>query len=868
MRDREVPGGGRIGLPALAYTKEIGADPMPVVVIVDDQTINLKILSRFARAIGPEVVVRTFASGEQALEDIFASPPDLIVTDYVMPRLNGEDLIRLCRERDATREVPIIVVTAYEDRDFRYRALDAGASDFLVSPVDNREFRTRARNLLALRQHQQALRSRAVSLEHELESAAHAYAAEIGRREQQLRRVIDTGPALIRAVDAEGRILVLNSRHDEFFTGATEAAAGTFQGEAFGSEYAERHRELDDRVIAARATIADAEEALIDCRQRQRVLLTTKAPILAGDGRVGEIVTVSLDITERKEGERAVRESEQRFRNLVEGSVLGIVIERDGVPVFANRTYARIFGFETVEDLLAFPSLDVFFSPSERERLNYHRGQATTQPLASSSEYSCVRRDGHPISVEMVTQQVYWGGLPALQSTVADITLRKAYEERLHRQANFDEVTGLPNRVLAFDRLRRAVVAANRHHHKGALLFLDLDHFKKINDTWGHAIGDQLLRQSADRLLACIREEDTVARLGGDEFTIILPNLPLASHTEPVVHKILQAFSQPFRLDRHEAFVSASIGITVFPDDSDDPAQLMQNADTAMYRAKEQGRHTFQFFTPMLNQQAMERMRIEAHLGHALDRGEFEVHYQPIIDLRSGQIVGAEALLRWTNPELGSLGPDVFVPLAEDTGLIVPLGLWVVQTACHQLSQWRRHGLPDLGMAVNISSRQLRVNGLVDGIAAALAAAKIPPESLELEITEGCLMQDSAETTETIQALDRLGVRLALDDFGTGYSCLSYLKDLPVDTVKIDKSFTANVTTNSRSATVVEAIIAMAHRLGIRIIAEGVETEPQVDFMRTRGCDLAQGYYYSPPVAGPVMYDWCFGAERLSRRAR
>jgi EAL domain-containing protein (putative c-di-GMP-specific phosphodiesterase class I) len=322
------------------------------------------------------------------------------------------------------------------------------------------------------------------------------------------------------------------------------------------------------------------------------------------------------------------------------------------------------------------------------------------------------------------------------------------------------------------------------------------------------------------------------------------------------VHKILSAFSSPFVLGRNEAYVTASIGVSVFPDDSDEPATLMQNADAAMYRAKEQGRNTFQFYTPELNDRAAERMRFESLLVHALDRGEFNVYFQPIVDLRSGELAGAEALIRWKNPELGHLLPERFVPLLEDIGLIGPVGLWMLEGGCRQLSRWRRLGLPHLSVSVNVSSRQLRDKAFVRQVAEIIDRYGIPPQQLELEITEGSLMMDVDETTGTLRALDKLGVGLALDDFGTGYSCLRYLKNLPVDTVKIDKSFIANVSTSSSDASVVEAIIALAHRLDIRVVGEGVENNQQLDFVRGRGCDLAQGFYFSEPLCADEFAEW------------
>ena len=840
---------------------------MALVVIVDDQAINLKILSRFARAVSADVIVHTFESPLEALELIARQPPDLIVTDFVMPTMSGEDFIVRCRQMPNARDVPIIAVTAYEDREYRYRALNAGASDFLLSPFDGQEFCTRARNLLALRHYQMSLKSRATLLESELAASVRQHAEDVRRREELLRRVVNTVPALIRTTDTDGTVLFVNSFHEAFFALDGAGRRGSSETELFGEEYGRKHLDLDGRVVDSGEAVFGVEENLVDRHGRDRVLLTTKAPICDGLGAVDQIVTVSLDITERKRVEQEIRESEERFRSLVEGSVLGIVIERDGVPIFANQTYARIFGYDDPVEILGLKSLERLFAPNERNRPGgLGRADEGGHRPAEAREFQCVRKDGTLIWVEIQTQDVTWNGAHALQSTVADVSLRKGYEERLQRQANFDEITGLPNRMLALDRLSTAVISATRHRHRGGVLFLDLDQFKKINDTWGHATGDQLLKMAADRIRGSVRQEDTVARLGGDEFTVILPDIDSPAHVEPVIHKILNAFSDPFVLGRHEAFVTASIGVSVFPDDSDDPAALMQNADAAMYRAKEKGRNTFQYFTPELNERATERMRMEGNLMHALDRQEFILHFQPIVDVRSHRLVGAEALLRWSNADLGLLPPERFVPLAEDTSLILPVGRWILDTACRQLSRWRRSGHAQMTISVNISARQLRAKGLVEAVSQALQGHAVPSHCLELEITEGCLMSDLEETSAALHALDRLGVRLALDDFGTGYSCLSYLKQLPVDTVKIDKSFVLNVSRDPGDAAVVEAIIAMAHRLGIRVVGEGVETNDQLEFIRLRGCDLAQGFFFSRPLSGEAFCAWSREWQELGTR--
>ncbi len=822
---------------------------MTVIMLVDDRVTNLTILGQYAKSVEADVTVCAFDNPVAALDSLSETAPDLIVTDFLMPGLNGEEFVRRCREHPTTAEVPIIVVTAYGEGEYRYRALEAGATDFLLNPVDGREFCTRARNLLTLRRQQLVIRQRAESLQAELEEAMQQHAKEILERERTLRRVINTVPALVRAADTDGRLIFLNSYHERYGDFDLGAAIGCAEEDIFGDAYGARHRDMDRRMIECGDVVSDVEEKVKDRSGRERVLLTNKAPLCDSDGRVSSIVTVSSDITELKRGEQAMRESEQRFRSLVEGSVMGIVIDVGGNPVFANQTFADIFGYDGPDDILALPSLDAIYASSDRMRIKHYRdARAKGESAPEDYEYQGRRKNGSLIWLQSRVRSILWKGHHAVQSTITDITLRKEYEERLQRQANFDWITDLPNRVLALDRLNSAVIGARRHDRKVGLLYIDLDHFKKVNDTLGHAAGDQLLKQAAGRIKNCVREVDTVARLSGDEFAIVLPDIHAAKDTETVAHKILEAFSHPFDLDGQEAFVTASIGVTVCPDDGDDPNVLIQNADAAMYRAKEQGRNTNQFYTSELNERAIARIRIEGLLRRALERKQLFLHYQPVVDIASGKTVCVEALLRWNAPEVGAVTPEQFIALAEDTGLIVPIGEWVLHTACHQVASWRKAGLAPVCLSVNISSRQFRGGVLVDSVTRALRENGMAASSLQLEITEGLLMDDLPDTKAALQELQTMGVRLAVDDFGTGYSSLSYLKRFPVTALKIDKSFIRDIPTDSGDATLVEAIVAMAHRLELQVIGEGIETQKQLDFVRSRGCDLAQGHYFSRPL--------------------
>ena len=425
---------------------------------------------------------------------------------------------------------------------------------------------------------------------------------------------------------------------------------------------------------------------------------------------------------------------------------------------------------------------------------------------------------------------------------------RAQREEQIRFLALHDALTGLPNRVCARDRLGQALAHAHRAGGRVALLFLDLDNFKGINDGLGHNVGDALLKAVASRIRAGLRETDTLSRQGGDEFLIVLPDLGEGESVAQVAEDILKRLGEPFAIEGQELFTTLSIGVAVYPEDGEDFESLLKNADTAMYKAKEEGRNTYRFFAESMNQAAEERLLLRRWIRQGLDMGLFALHYQPQVDLASGRIVGAEALLRLDHPEQGSVPPDRFIPVAEESGLIVPLGQWVLRAACRQAAAWRRAGAPDLTVAVNISAVQFRRADLVAQVEAALADAGLPPQGLELELTESVLMDNAAAALDSLGRLTSLGIRLAIDDFGTGYSSLAYLKRFRVDRLKIDRSFVRDVTSDPEDATIVEAVIQMARGLGLRTLAEGVEDAATRDFLVARGCDEVQGYLFGRPV--------------------
>jgi diguanylate cyclase (GGDEF)-like protein/PAS domain S-box-containing protein len=461
-----------------------------------------------------------------------------------------------------------------------------------------------------------------------------------------------------------------------------------------------------------------------------------------------------------------------------------------------------------------------------------------------------IRRNGSDAAIEDSAAPIHdrRGQVTGAVMVFHDVSSARALSLRMSYLAQHDSLTDLPNRTLLNDRLHRAIVLAERHRQRLAVLFLDVDRFKHINDSVGHVIGDRLLQSLAERLVTCVRNSDTVSRQGGDEFVILLSEVTHAADAAVSAEKLLLAMSEPHRIDQHDLEVTVSIGIATYPDDGTDAETLLKRADFAMYHAKESGRNKYQFFEPKMNVRAIERQSLENELRHALERREFAMHYQPKVNLRSGAITGIEALIRWHHPQRGLVLPAQFIPIAEECGFIVPIGQWVLRESCQQAKLWRDAGLPSVRMAVNVSTVELRAKDFLTGLRDILMETGLDPLHLELELTETFLMQDMTSTAAVLRAINELGVRLTLDDFGTGYSSLSHLKRFPIGTLKIDQSFVRNVTTDADDASIVSAVINMAKSLDMCVVAEGVETPQQLAFLREQNCPEGQGYYFNRPV--------------------
>jgi diguanylate cyclase (GGDEF)-like protein/PAS domain S-box-containing protein len=529
----------------------------------------------------------------------------------------------------------------------------------------------------------------------------------------------------------------------------------------------------------------------------------------------------------------------------------------DGQCNYASPSISTVLGYQP--DEITGQTVLQFMHPDDKKSKRRLMGKLLDNNFEKAINYRVRHKDGHYVWLETFSKPLENDDGSRISEILAlsrDVTERKENEERLTYLANYDSLTGLPNRTLFRDRLGSALARAKRSKSQFALFFLDLDRFKNINDSLGHHAGDELLRGVSKRLEQFARKNDTIARLGGDEFTIILEDINGPEDASLVAQKILEIMTPAFILDGHEVVASPSIGITIYPDDASDMQSLLKNADTAMYQSKDKGRNRYQFYTADMNAKAYEHLILENALRHALEREEFRLYFQPQIDLHTEGVIGIEALVRWQHPEKGLISPDEFVPFAEDTGLIHPIGEWVLNAACQELVRWREAGIAPLPIALNLSMRQFLKTSFVDMIQETLNKSDIDPALIELEITESFLAHNADQTALTLHKLRDLGIKISVDDFGTGYSSLSYLKKFPLNTLKIDKSFIKDISTDPDGATIAEAIIGLGKSLRLNVIAEGVESEDQVFFLRSRGCDRVQGFLFSRPLSSADIMEW------------
>jgi len=673
--------------------------------------------------------------------------------------------------------------------------------------------------------------------------------AEARRSNQMLEAVIDSIPQRIFWKDLNSRYLGCNMAFArDAGLAYPEQVVGKSDTDLPWCRFASEMTEYDTEVVSTGVPRMNYEvELMIDGEYRTRI--TSKQPFTDGDGRVIGVLGSYQDVTERKRADLALRLQSRALDASVNAILITAPSPAGNLIEYVNPAFMRITGYDPAE-VIGHDCRVLQRDDREQEGVALIR-----EALAANREVSAVvrnyRKDG-----ALFWNQLFIAPVPDADGVIThhigvinDVTELIRYQEQLEYQANYDSLTRLPNRNLLRDRLEHALVLARRHHSGVAVVFLDLDGFKNVNDSLGHSVGDRLLGVVAERLTRCSRTSDTIARHGGDEFVIVMTGTVDEKSLIAWMERVRSSIAEPVWLDGNELYVGCSMGASLFPQDGDDAETLMKKADVAMYRAKDMGRNTFQFYQPEMNASAGVRLNLERRLRRALRDNEFLLHYQPQVDIGSGQIVGIEALVRWHDPEVGLVPPSSFIPLAEESGLIGPLSEWVLREACRQNKAWQDEGLPPARVSVNLSARVFQQRDIAKLVMQVLAETGLEPKYLELELTESTIMRNAEEAVSMLNELHALGIGLAIDDFGTGYSSLSYLKRFPVDRLKIDRSFVSDIGVSGDDETITSAIIALAHSLKLQVIAEGVETSAQLDFLRERECDEMQGYYFAKPLS-------------------
>ncbi|MFZ5968012.1 MAG: EAL domain-containing protein [Bacillota bacterium] len=797
----------------------------PLLLVVDDSKYMRMTIRQAMELEGYEVLEGE--NGEEAIELFLTHKPDIILIDFVMPIMDGLAACSKLQTLPKGSSTPIIMITSLTDDQFVDQAFEAGATDYITKPINWAVLRRRVRRLVK----------------------AKYTEVSLNRSEAFAKSVIDCAIDGIITLDGQGLIQSYNPAAQLIF-GYDEQDIIDQKADVllkhFDINYYDQFLN-DDEPLQERKAIGIQKE--VSGIRNDGTLFPLELTLSKFRGDDQWMYTIILrDISERKKAEAVLRESRERYKALIENTYdLICEINLDGEYLYVSPNYRDILGYDS-EDLVG-KKVSSFVYKTDRLTLVSSLKKAVEEKSLGEVSYRMVDKDGNIFWFES-TGKIYKTADNETRIVMVsrDCTERQMFEDAIRHQAFHDALTGLPNRMLLKERLDLEIAHMQRSGEMLAVLFLDLDRFKIINDTLGHAVGDELLKMIAMRIKNCVRTDDTVARLGGDEFTVLLPGIAQVEDVGKIANKIMDAIKQPIRIDKHEFYISTSIGIALYPNDGDDPVTLLKNADVAMYLAKEKGRNNFQLYTSSMNEKALERLEMENSLRRAIEREEFTVYYQPRVNSRNREIIGMEALIRWIHPELGIILPGKFIPIAEETGLIVPIGEWVLRTACKQNKTWQDAGYPPIRVAVNLSARQFQLQNLVETVSQILDETGLEAQWLELEITESIAMHNAEYTYKMLEELRKMGVHFSIDDFGTGYSSLNYLKRFPITKLKIDRSFVQEIHKDADNAAIASTVIVLGQSLKLGVVAEGVETEEQLDFLRKYECEEMQGFLFGKPM--------------------
>jgi diguanylate cyclase (GGDEF)-like protein/PAS domain S-box-containing protein len=815
------------------------------ILLVDDERVNLLLLQSLLEQAGHTVL--TSANGAEALSKLEEFKPQLIITDWLMPEMNGIQFCQALRQQVEWRTIYVLIMTAQQGMEMLVEAFEAGANDYITKPISNKVLLARLRAAQRVVQLQEEMESDRQQL-HQFSAELASFNLRLRKSDVSMRAILNNSPYMSWLKDAEGKYVNINKAYADYLCPQKmQQIIGKTDFDLISPTLAQQYSSVDAEVMATRQQTRIEESFKVG--EQTHWVETFKTPVIDENGKVLGTTGFARDITERKLEEAEVKIAATAFESLQ-----GIMItDVEGVVLRVNNSFSAITGYSSAEMIGKTPRI----LSSGRHDANFYVSmwESIRRTGSWEGEIWNRRKNGeiYPEYLTITAVKDQNNSVVHYVSTLADITLSREAADEIKHLAFYDLLTRLPNRRLLVDRLQQALAASERSGKLGALLFIDLDNFKVLNETLGHDFGDLLLQQVAQRLESSLRQGDTVARMGGDEFVVMLEGLSelaldSARQTEAVAEQIFSSLNQPYRLAAHEYHNTASIGATLFKGSDCGIDDLFKQADIAMYHAKNAGRNTLRFFDPQMQEKINQRVTLEAELSKALELNQFELYYQIQVD-ENARPTGAETLIRWIHPERGMVSPVQFIPLAEETGLILPIGHWVLETACARLKIWAQNPLTrELILSVNVSAKQFRQPDFVAQVQSLVQRYAINPNRLKLELTESMLLDNVDAMIVTMNALNKQGIRFSLDDFGTGYSSLQYLKRLPLNQLKIDQSFVRDLVEDNSDKAIVCTIIAMAHSLNLHVIAEGVETEQQRQFLQQSGCNHYQGYLFSKPV--------------------